>query len=94
MKAVDGFTTCEKQYSCNSYKIDLFFPELKLAFECDENHHNYNQKKDMIREEKISDNLTCKFIRFNPNDDNIGDVINIIFCKIFNKEIPEKIIKI
>ena len=39
---------------------------------------------------KISDELNCKFIRFNPHEDNIGDIINIIFCYIFDKEIPKK----
>jgi very-short-patch-repair endonuclease len=63
------------------YKIDLYFPDIKLAIECDEhNHKNYKDGYDSKRQLKIESILNCKFIRFNPDEANfnIGSVINQI----------------
>ena len=78
------------QYKVNKYFIDLYFPEYKLAIECDETQHNVitNKLKDIEREIIIKNNLDCTFIRYKPfdKDFNVFDVINqiykhIILCK-------------
>ena len=69
------------QYKVLNYRLDLYFPELNLAIECDELGHldrdNVYEKK---REVEIIKTLNCTFIRFNPDeqDFNIGKVINKI----------------
>jgi very-short-patch-repair endonuclease len=75
-----------EQYNVNNYFIDLYFPEYKLALECDEKQHNVknNIEKDIIREIYIKDNLDCTFIRYKPYDKefNIFDIINKIYKHI------------
>ena len=72
----------ELQYSVlNKYQIDLYFPSLGLAIECDKNgHKGYLREADEERQKEIETELGCKFIRFNPDliDFNIGSVINQI----------------
>jgi very-short-patch-repair endonuclease len=76
------------QHFIDKYKVDLYFPDYKLAIECDEKYHNNvcQKNKDNIREQYIKENLFCKFIRFNPNDKNfnIFEVINLIYEHIKN----------
>ena len=69
------------QHQIGSYKIDLYFPEYKLAIEVDENGHIdrcpiYEQE----RQKYLKKYLGCKFIRFNPDENNfnIGNVISQI----------------
>jgi very-short-patch-repair endonuclease len=62
-----------QQFSIGKYRIDLYFPNQKVAVECDEKGHTdrdpiYEQQ----REEFIREQLNCKFFRFNPD------------CKTFN----------
>jgi len=75
-----------QQYKVKQYFIDLYFPEYKLALECDEKQHNVknNIEKDIIREIYIKDNLDCTFIRYKPYDKefNIFDIINKIYKHI------------
>ena len=81
-----------KQYAVKTYRIDLFFPEYKLAIECDELHHNTLQNKinDTNREEDIKKEIeNCTFIRYEPFAEkfNIFILINQIhtFIKKFDK---------
>lgn len=76
------------QHQIGLYKIDLYFPEYKLAIEVDEFGHGdrcpiYEQN----RQEYLEKYLKCKFIRFNPDETNfnIGDVIFIIMNEIFER---------
>lgn len=77
------------QYKLDNYKIDLYFIDYKLAIECDENNHlNYNQEKEIERENYIKKQLNCTFIRFDPDDRNfdILEIINKIFLFIHNNK--------
>ena len=58
------------QYRVGNYRIDLYFPEYKLAIECDEPQHlrPNNIEADKIREMYISLNTGCTFYRFAPYD--------------------------
>uniref|UniRef100_A0A6C0KEZ2 DUF559 domain-containing protein n=1 Tax=viral metagenome TaxID=1070528 RepID=A0A6C0KEZ2_9ZZZZ len=69
LKTFDGHVMIP-QYKVDNYRIDLFFPEYKLAIECDEPHHlcKNNIEADKIRESNIFMKLRCEFYRFNPYD--------------------------
>lgn len=73
------------QYTVNKYRIDLYFPDYKLAIECDEfNHNDRDQDYEIEREEYITTKLNCKFIRYNPDhpEFTIFEVINRIIIEI------------
>lgn len=79
-----------KNFYVGNYRIDLYFPDLNLAIECDENNHNdRDMNYEKIRQKFIENNLKCIFIRFNPDDINfnIGDVIYKIISYIDNYNI-------
>jgi hypothetical protein len=57
------------QFFVNGYRIDLYFPQHRLAVECDEHRHSHVPKKqEKSRQDSIAKALGCKFIRFNPHD--------------------------
>ena len=71
------------QHSILSYKIDLYFPEHKLAIEVDEKGHKERKKYDEEeRENAIKEHLDCKFIRINPDKENFD--MDIEIGKIYN----------
>jgi very-short-patch-repair endonuclease len=74
-----------EQYRVDAFLIDLYMPKFNLAIECDENAHNFTQKKDKQREDKIKSTLpNIKFIRLYPDDKefNIYKSINTIYRHI------------
>lgn len=63
----NGVIECKRQFIMGKYRIDLYFPEYKLAVECDENNHvDRNPEKELEREKYII-SLGNKIIRYNPN---------------------------
>lgn len=52
-----------RQYQSCGYFIDGYIPELNLAIEVDENYHNNQKEKDIIRQQNIEKELNCNFIR-------------------------------
>ena len=85
MKTFQG-NDMKTQFYVDNYHIDLYFENVKLAIECDESHHNSssNKIKDRERQDHISQKLSCKFIRFNPNDKNFNlfTLLNEIYVYI------------
>ncbi|QKE44459.1 putative Bro-N domain-containing protein [Yalta virus] len=72
----------EKEFRIGDDKIDLYFPDFKLAITCDENNiSNYEREKERRRESYIKKQLSCSFIHFNPDQEDF-DILNIIH-KIF-----------
>ena len=66
MKAFMSFKPV-KQYRVLNYKIDLYFPTCSVAIECDEYaHKEYNRGKEVDRESRITKELDCKWIRYDP----------------------------
>ena len=58
----------EFQKSVATYRIDLYLPTLKLAIEIDENNHaDRDPSYEQAREERIQEELACKFLRINPD---------------------------
>ena len=80
-KVFEGISM-KQQFSIGSYRSELYFPEHKLAIECDEHDRkdrgiNYEIK----RQKFIEDQLNCQFICYNPDakDFTIKSVLNKIF---------------
>jgi very-short-patch-repair endonuclease len=77
-----------KQYSVDKYFIDLYMPKNKLAIECDEHNHKFQEEKDREREKKIKELIPdIVFIRLNPDSDdfNVYHGLNMILRHIINK---------
>ena len=75
----------ETQYKCGDYYVDLYFPLYKIAIECDEHGHRYNNiKLELKRQRMIEIETGCKFIRYNPDEEkfSIFKVINEIYINI------------
>lgn len=73
------------QKSCGNYKIDMYFPEIRVAVECDEHGHSSRDPAyEAMRQEFIEDQLQCTFVRYNPNSSgfNIFKVINQILTSV------------
>jgi very-short-patch-repair endonuclease len=92
--AVSGLDICKKEYKVKDYKIDLYLTNRKLAIECDEHDHYWQEYSVELfkRQEDIIKELGCRFLRFNPYeiDFNVGEVINVIYHHISNKLINGK----
>lgn len=53
----------------HSYLIDLYFPDHRIAVECDEHgHRDRNKTYEADRQKFITDKLGCVFVRYNPHD--------------------------
>lgn len=66
------------------YRIDLFFPSLAIALECDElDHSRYDRSEESVRQAFIERELACRFIRYNPQAPgfNVGTVINALLVE-------------
>jgi very-short-patch-repair endonuclease len=75
-----------RQFSVRPYFIDLYFPDHKIAVECDEyNHCSYDSQLELRRQKYLEKTLRCVFVRYNPDDRNfnIGDVIHQIMTLIY-----------
>ena len=59
------------QYYVLDYKIGLYFHDYKLAIEVDEFGHS-DRNGDNEWKEEIEDELNCKFIRINPDEENLN----------------------
>jgi very-short-patch-repair endonuclease len=74
-KIVDSFKEEEtiKQFSVLGYRIDLYFPEYRLAVECDEyGHSDRDAIYESTRQREITKELDCTFIRYNPDKPNFN----------------------
>ena len=56
------------QYKVGNYRVDLYFPQIRLVIECDENNHSgYDQVNEVKRHEYIEKTLNCVIYRYNPD---------------------------
>ena len=86
-KVFEGISM-KRQFRIGSNRIDLYFPEHKLAIECNGHDHKDRDIDYETRRQKfIEDQLNCKFIRYNTdaNDFTIESVLNKIFQYIYQK---------
>jgi hypothetical protein len=67
-----------KEFHCAGYRIDLWFPKLRIAVECDEHkHEGYDSDSERIRTYDIKEKLGCTFFRYDPYAEGF-DVANMI----------------
>jgi len=74
------------QYRCGPFRVDLYFPKHKIAVECDEfGHKDRDQEYEVYRQNFITKELDCVFIRFNPDekDFNIFSVLQRLTYQIY-----------
>lgn len=66
--------TIIKQHKCLGYMIDFYLPEVNIAIEYDEEHHDYcrNMIEDIRRQYLIENELGCKFIRVKKGNEGSG----------------------
>ena len=89
----------QTQYTVLGYKIDLYFHKYKLAIEVDElGHIDRNIDYEIQRQRTLERELSCVFIRINPDaaDFNIFKEINKIhrhIKKLSKKSLIDKISK-
>lgn len=72
------------QHSVGPYRIDLYFPTLKVAVECDElGHRDRCPKEERDRQQFIENELECIFIRYDPDSPefDIYEVINQVLTQ-------------
>lgn len=70
------------QYAVGNYYVDLYFLHHNICVECDEfGHKERNQSYERKRKEFIDEQLSCKWVRYNPDDENfdMSLVLNEIF---------------
>ena len=82
----------EIQYSALTYRVDLYFHDYKLAKEVDEKgRKDRNEDYEKQRQKEIETELSCKFVKINPDEENfnISNVNNRIFRSI--KKSPKKL---
>lgn|GEM_PF-4785916 len=71
----------QSEYKIGPYRIDLYFPSLRVAVECDERGHvGYDAEAEAERQTCVQRELTCRFVRYNPHAAgfNVGRVINAV----------------
>ena len=67
IKVFDGQEMVQ-QFVIGCYRIDLYFPKYKIAVECDEHGHiDRDATKERERQEFITTQLGCRWIRFDPH---------------------------
>jgi very-short-patch-repair endonuclease len=77
MRTFEG-TRMLYQHTVEGYRIDLFFPDCRLAIECDEKDHiAYNGANELHRQQVITSTLDVSWIRYNP-DENDFDLLSVI----------------
>lgn len=64
--------------------IDLYYHQLNLAIEIDEPFHKKNERKDVLRQDKIVRDLGCKVYRLKVDKGNFDNQIKKLFNLINN----------
>lgn len=80
------------QYPVDRYRIDLYAVDHNIAIECDEDaHKQYDQDRERLRTEFISNTLKCRWIRYDPycSDFDIFELIDRVRIAIYKH--PEAI---
>ena len=63
----------ETQYNVLTYRVDLYFHDYELAIEVDEKgQKDRNEDYERQRQKEIETKLSCKFIRINPDEENLN----------------------
>jgi hypothetical protein len=83
---------CDQQFRVGQYRIDLYFPDIRLAVSCAEYRHvDYNVRDDLKRKRFITSQLSCQFVEFDPYCSNfsvlyvIRDIVEKLVCPEFQQ---------
>jgi very-short-patch-repair endonuclease len=83
--ALDGLNMIQ-QYRVGPYRVDLYFPDHKIALECNEEgaHGAGRISQDRERQIFIEKHLSCRFIRFRPQQKKftMAKLLNIIIREL------------
>lgn len=92
--ALSSTCTLKKQYKVNKYRVDLYIVDVRVCIECDEHNHDDRDKVyEHDRQSCIEKELSCKFIRFDPDDKdfNLARLISdILKCLQNNHLLKQK----
>ena len=91
---IQGVLACQfrsfREHIVGRYRIDLYFPEERLAVECDENGHDgYDKDEETRRQDFLTSELGCIWHRFNPDSKDFtlekttSDVLNTLMVVRF-----------
>ena len=72
---MDAFKGESMQTQCRvlGYRIDLYFHDYKLAIEVDEKgHKDRNINHEIQRQKALEKELSCEFIRIDPDEENFN----------------------
>lgn len=76
----------ERQFYCKPYRIDLYFPDHRVAVECDEKcgHGECRVSDDHERQAKLESQLSCQFVRFRPQQPefSLAALIHQVLCAL------------
>ena len=67
-----------RQHKVGTYRIDFYIPSFKIAIEYDEHQHRYTKDQDSIRQEFVTKELDCKFVRCDYEDSDIKNVMKVL----------------
>lgn len=65
--------------------LDLYYPQIELAVEIDEPHHENNVKSDEIRQRIVEKDLKCEFKRIEIKEANVPNQIKNLKKRIADK---------
>lgn len=71
--------------------IDLYYEDIKLAIEIDEEFHDKRQDEDALRQKEIEEILDCEFFRVDARSETFNVGLSI---KAINDKICEKILEL
>lgn len=74
-----------QQFKIDKFRIDVYFPEIRLAVECNENGHaGYDKDAETERHNFIREQLSCEIIAYDPYQPNFNilDVVRQIVEKL------------
>jgi very-short-patch-repair endonuclease len=83
IEILSGITRVIPQYKVLNYRIDFYLPELNIAIEYDEKHHNSKKKSDKDRQFEIQSVLKCDFIRVSEYSEEkaINELLKLVLHK-------------
>ncbi len=72
----------ESQFQVGDYYLDGYFPDLRLAVEIDEAHHEKTQQEDAQRQAAIERELQCQFFRIDVTEGSIYEQVDRLVLQV------------
>lgn len=65
--------------------IDIYYPQIEIAIEVDESHHDRNRISDQKRQKLVEENLMCEFVRIDIKAGNVQKQIDNLKSRMLEK---------